>query len=147
MPRTPQLTLSLSPEGLLQTELPGAFATRRKLPLQGDPATVLCTIRTILEALGNDRTEIGQDGAPTEAQVRHWERHCGEGFQAQGDTRCRFCLEEGRFGAPAQHRTIRKPLVYRTTEGVEVRRIAARTSGLGPQVSRVEKKTAEELGL
>lgn len=148
MPRTPQLLLSLSPEGALQTELPGAFGTRRKLVLQGTPETQLSTIRRVLEALAQDKTEIGLDGAPTEAQVRHWERHCGEGFQAQADTRCRFCIEEGRFGAPAQARTVRKPLVYRTSSGVEVRRIPAKQSGLGPQISQAPKgKSAAEVGL
>lgn len=146
MPRVPQLILSLSPEGGLQTELPGAHATRRKLALQGDADTVLRTIKTILEALAQDKTEIGLDGAPTEAQVRHWERHCGEGFQAQGDTKCRFCIAEGRFGAPAQARVVRKPLIYRTPQGVEVRRLPSKASGLGPRVSK-SSKSAVEVGL
>lgn len=138
MPRTPQLILSLGPEGL-QTELPGAFATRRKLVLHGTPEQKLATIERILEALGQDLTEIGLDGAPTEAQVRHWERH-----EIWPDTRCAFCQREGRFGAKPQ-RERRRVVEYKTAEGVEVRRIKARVSGLA--FAGKSDKVAGDLGL
>lgn len=39
MTTTPQVTISLSPDGSLAAELPGPFATRRKVALKGPPNT------------------------------------------------------------------------------------------------------------
>lgn len=140
MPLTPQLLLTISPSGGLVAELPGTMATRRKLELHGTAEVQLATIHRILEGQAQDQTELGLDGAPTEAQVRHWERH-----EIWPDTRCKFCLAEGRFGAPAQVRNTRRELVYKTPAGVEVRRLKAKQSG----ETRVAKasKNAGELGL
>lgn len=134
----PQLILTLSPQGALVVELPGSFATRRKIELR--EADALATLRRILEAQAQDQTEIGLDGAPTTAQVKHWERH-----GTWPDTRCKFCVAEGRFGAPAQFRRSRSELVYKTPGGVEVRRLRPKQSGEKKR-SRASRD-AKELGL
>lgn len=134
--RVPQLLITLTPEGELAVELPGQQATRRQVLLRTSEAGA--TLLRILEAQARNQAEIGQDGAPTAAQVKHWERH---GVWA--DSKCRFCLAEGR--AKPDHagaRQSRKTLVYKDSTGVEVRRIKAGTKG-----HAVTKKTVEELGL
>lgn len=134
---TPQLILTLSPDGGLVAELPGPFATRRRVELRD--ASALDTCKRILHAQLGGQTEIGLDGAPTSAQVKHWERH-----EIWPDTRCAFCVREGRFGAPAQ-RARAKVLVQKRPDGVEVRRVRAGVSGL-KKVSKTSQ-TAKELGL
>lgn len=46
----------------------------------------------ILDAQVQNQTKLGEDGAPTAAQVKHWERH-----ELFSDPLCPFCKAEGRF--------------------------------------------------
>lgn len=115
---TPQLILTLDPEtGALCAELPGQQATRRKVMLRTSEAGE--TLLRILNAQLQDRSEIGLDGAPTQAQVLHWERH-GIWPSAQ----CRFCLAEGR-AKKSPSDTRKAYTVSRGSDGVEVRRLPA----------------------
>lgn len=136
MSRTPQLIISLSPTGGLTVELPGAMATRRKITLRpGDEAQ---TIQRILLAQLQDRNEIGLDGAPTQAQVNHWERH-----QIWPSSSCRFCISEGR--AKGQAKRKRHQFIHETN-GVTVRQVAEGISTLDTK-PRTSPKSAKDLGL
>lgn len=135
--RVPQLTVTLTPDGQLAVELPGHQATRRQIILRANEAGE--TLLRMLEGQARNQAEIGQDGAPTVAQVKHWERH-----SIWASSQCRFCLAEGRAKPDhsAHRRQGKKTLVYKDNTGVEVRRIKAGTKG-----HAVTKKTATELGL
>ena len=119
MTRVPQLILSLNSQGKLVIELPGPMATRRQVEVR--EAELASTALRILRAQQEERVDIGLDGAPTQAQVLHWERH-----ETWPDGRCRFCLAEGRAksttGKP-QRRFVNRG------DGVEVRKVAAGTKG------------------
>lgn len=126
MTKTPQIIVSLSPLGQLQVELPGAFSTRRTIVLTD--AEAVATLKRILHGQLASRSEIGEDGAPTRAQVKHWERH-----EVMSDSSCRFCISEGRVFGTGHRRstTIRK-------DGeVEIRRIQRFDEG-GRKVLRLE---------
>lgn len=130
------VTLAASGGGLV-VELPGQQATRRQVHLT--PANAGETLLRILQAQQQDRSEIGLDGAPTQAQVTHWEKH-----GVWPDPRCRFCLAEGRaHKAPSD---VRKAyLVSRGADGVEVRRLPAGASFRHKTLTA--KRSAEELDL
>lgn len=124
---TPQLSISLSPEGDLLLHLPGAsamgdrrIALREGLTPEGD-SRLAQTLRRILRAQSDRRCEIGTDGAPTERQVRHWERH-----QLFASDQCPFCISEGRTTKAAQSLRHRKTTKLSEYGGVTVRRVAAR---------------------
>ena len=68
----PQVIVTLSPQGHLQAELPGANGSRRRVDLRADSAVK--TLTRILQGQLQSKVEIGLDGAPTQAQVRHWAR-------------------------------------------------------------------------
>lgn len=55
--------------------------------------TTCDVILRILEARVANRSQIGEDGNPTEQQVRHWQKHSG----IFGDPSCPFCISEGKF--------------------------------------------------
>lgn len=112
--RVPQLIISLSPEGKICCELPGSQGTRRKLDIATSAAGE--TLLRILEAQGRGSAEIGLDGAPTQKQVLHWERHA-----TWASASCRFCLAEGR-AQPDHKRVARAPVLSRP-DGVQVRRL------------------------
>lgn len=113
--RAPQLLITLSPQGKLVCELPGQQATRRQIELRTSDAGE--TLLRILEGQAREGIEIGLDGAPTAAQVRHWERHATWPSSA-----CRFCIAEGRAQPDhASHRKQRFLRVERRTDGVEIR--------------------------
>lgn len=113
--RVPQLLITLSPQGKLVCELPGQQATRRQIELRTSDAGE--TLLRILEGQAREGIEIGLDGAPIAAQVRHWERHATWPSQA-----CRFCIAEGRAQPHhASHRKQRFLRVERRTDGVEIR--------------------------
>lgn len=135
--RTPQLLITLTPEGVLAVELPGFQATRRQIILRSAEAGE--TLLRMLEAQARDQAEIGQDGAPTAAQVKHWERH-----SIWKDRHCRFCIAEGTKPEYIRHGNAKrkKALVAKSRDGVEVRRMPAGVKG-----SAVLEKKAEELGL
>lgn len=130
------VSIRLSPQGQLLLALPGQQDTLRDIVVRKDDAGE--TLVRILMALEMDRTEIGLDGAPTQAQVKHWERH-----GVWPDERCRFCLAEGRIRPSVQrHRSTRT--VYKDNTGVEVRIIAA---GKGGKKIQRARQSLEDLDL
>lgn len=135
-PRQPQIIVTLSPSGLLQVELPGANGGRRKIELRSGEGE-----RDLLRMLGaqlHAHYAIGEDGAPTEQQVQHWEQH-----GIWPSAKCPFCKAEGRASNGTSGSRKRQGLVAEYG-GVEVRRIEPKARGNGPQRA---KKSAEELGL
>ncbi len=137
--RHPQILVTLSPEGQLVLELPGSQATRRQLVCRD--SDIAQTLHRMLEAQQADRTEIGLDGSPTQAQVSHWERH-----SIWPQLGCRFCVSEGRTKPDYDKvRVKRKVVVYKTPQGVEVRRIKSGQSGLIAQSQA--RHSPEDLGL
>lgn len=140
----PQIIVSLLPDGQMCVELPGPSASRRKVELR--EGEVEQTLRRILEHQMLGEVEIGLDGAPTGAQVEHWERH-----QEWAKNGCRFCMDEGRYasngGKPSR-------MILKRSDGVEVRRVAPKVSGLPKKAPKAvvvvevrSKRTAEEMGL
>lgn len=129
MAKTPQVLITLSPLGNLQVELPGISPTRRTVILTDREA--VATIKRILYGQLADKAEIGEDGAPTIAQVRHWEKH-----EVFSDSSCRFCIAEGRTfgpGRPKRAHTIRKD------SEVEISRISIkRFDEVGRKLLRLE---------
>lgn len=138
---TPTLRVQLSLDGTLQAVLPGPSATGhpRLVPLSLDHAGT--SLLTILQAQLARNITIGEDGAPTAGQIRHWERH---GVFA--DPRCPWCADEGRT---ASHRSASRtrPVVLYERDGVVVRRVPAKAKGPHqPRVAGATAKSAESLG-
>lgn len=168
----PQIILTLAPGGELKAELPGANGSRRQILLQGPAEEQISALRRILQGQLASSVEIGLDGAPTEAQARHWQRHA----DAWGDPNCKFCLAEGRFdggrnrrrsppvelarnGAGAEQVRVRKARDFRSrfvlvedpdggVLGKPVLREEARAQGLKelPKVQRTSK-SLDEMGI
>src|SRR5215467_7037917 len=70
MSRVVQLTLTMNPEGQIVAEIPFNGGRRHILIDSFE------SIRRILAAqLHRSQSTIGTDGAPTQSQVIHWERH------------------------------------------------------------------------
>lgn len=117
----PQVILTLNPEtGELQVELPGFMATRRKITLRESDAGA--SLKRILAAQAANRAEIGLDGAPTQRQVQHWERHA-----TWPDGKCRFCVAEGRASFAVTRKP--RPVVVATgRDGTVVRQLPAGAS-------------------
>lgn len=140
--RVPQLIVTITPTGHLAVELPGHMATRRQIILNTKEAGE--SLLRMLEAQARDQEEIGLDGAPTQHQVKHWERH-----QIWPDARCRFCIAEGR--AKPDYSLLRKPrhtvVLKDQANGVEVRRLKPGASGLSKKLSEVINKNPEDCGL
>jgi hypothetical protein len=118
----PQVIITLSPQGKLQAELPFNGGRRIVQLGQGSPAQrdegIERTLQRILEAQARSRVECGEDGSPTEQQVRHWERH-----SQWPDERCKFCITEGI----TQTSRKKKTLLHLVGDGsVQVRRIVQR---------------------
>jgi|SRR6267154_3976649 len=132
----PQVLVSLTPTGGLKVELPGVSATRRVVELRSGEEGE--TLRRILEAQLLGDVEIGLDGAPTGAQVRHWERH--QDFPAEG---CRFCMAEGRYLVQSSRSKVR--IIINRSDCV-VRIIPAKAKGkAGPVV--IQAGSAAEIDL
>lgn len=132
----PQLIITLSPsQDGLQAELPGANGARRVVSFSKKDFAGDCL--RILQGLARRAIEIGEDGAPTQAQVKHWERH-----ELFPDPRCPFCRAEDRVGPAKVAKS--KPLEIAIGDGsASVRRV---------KVHQRESKTRltaslEELGL
>lgn len=115
--QVPQVLVTLTPEGGLFIELPAGPGARRKVELrEGEEGA---TLKRILSEQRAGNISIGQDGAPTSAQVHHWEHH----LDGQPSPRCSFCLSEGLIrGTPK--RQLRKQIISKSKD-VEVRRILA----------------------
>lgn len=147
-----QIIITLSAEGKLQAELPGVNGTRRVVPLRGgvEPFTgepiLERTLVRLLEGQQNEQYEIGQDGAPTNQQVTHWEKH-----DVWADARCRFCIAEGRI-KPARPKKEQRSELIAKTAGLEIRRLTevrkkgeAKAKAEGQVI--VSTKSMEDLGL
>jgi hypothetical protein len=102
MANLPQVIVTLAPNGTLIAELPGPNGARRQVPLGPQPGPTL--LRILQNQLSN-RTEIGLDGAPTQAQVKHWERH-----EIWADPTCRFCIAERGLHPRQKPKASRKSL-------------------------------------
>ena len=126
------LRVFLAPSGALACQLPDS----RQFELaEGQEAK---TLLRILQGQLTSRAQLGEDGAPTQAQVRHWERH-GEGQWP--DDRCPFCIAEGRAVPARLHRHASTP-----GRSPKVQKIAQGRSG--QQVAKTATKLSlEELGL
>jgi hypothetical protein len=129
MANLPQVIVTLAPNGCLIAELPGPNGARRKVDLAGDCEA---TLTRILQNQLRNRVEIGLDGAPTNAQVKHWERH---GIWA--DPTCAFCIAEQRTRGGKKPRTDASP---RGDGSVQVRRIGRKdTTKLKAKHKREQK--------
>lgn len=128
MANVPQVIVTLAPNGALIAELPAANGARRQVALMGDCEA---TLSRILQAQLRNQTELGLDGAPTQAQVKHWERH-----SIWADPQCRFCIAE-RGLKPSKKR----PLTIAAGNGeVTVRRISrSDTAKLKAKHERIKK--------
>lgn len=145
----PQLILTLSPQGQLIAELPGANGARRQVKLHGDDETVVASLHRMLAAQLRGRVAIGLDGAPTQAQERHWARHGG----LWGDPTCAFCISEGRFAAPLKRKA--KPrkipigdesVVVRKGTGIGTNKVLVPDPNGGVLPVLVTKREARKLG-
>jgi hypothetical protein len=128
MANLPQVIVTLAPNGTLIAELPGANGARRQVPLGtgvrksfDDPVPLVEeSLTRILQGQLNSRVEIGLDGAPTQAQVKHWERH-----EIWADPTCRFCIAERGLHPRQKPKTaMNKPVVVAKSNGVEVQRLS-----------------------
>lgn len=136
--RTPQVIISLSPDEKLICELPGHMGTRRQIEIRESDAGQ--TLLRILEGQARDGIELGLDGAPTAAQVRHWERHGTWASQ-----QCRFCIAEGRAQPDySPLRAKRVVTLQKRSDGVEIR---VRKIPEGSKGAAAVKKNAGEMGL
>lgn len=136
------LRVSLSTEGELQVLLDGAAESAAPIVLaRGKEGE---TLVRILEARLTAPYQLGEDGQPTEAQVRHWERH-----EVWPDGRCPFCVAEGRISGPAKSRATL--LVISEAGGVTIRRLPEGARGAKPptkpRVQEVAKRPATAMGL
>lgn len=138
---TPQVivTLSLDRSGL-QVELPGANGSRRVVAL--DSRHIFEHLLRLLLAQADRRIEIGLDGAPTQAQARHW-RHLSPDGGGPSDT-CKFCLADGLI---SRGRAPRGNVIAIGDGSATVRRLSPRGKARqGSQQQRI-RQTLEEIGL
>src|SRR5215472_3211214 len=79
MSRVVQLTLTMNPEGSIVAEIPFNGGRRHILIDSFE------SIRRILAAqLHRSQSTIGTDGAPTQSQVTHWEKHLEQADPVNG---------------------------------------------------------------
>lgn len=135
----PSLVVSLSPDGTLVAE---HFTNGGRHSTALKPGEVEASLRRILQAKLRSAVALGEDGQPTQAQVRHWERH-----DIWKDPQCPHCIAEGlkpqrprralqwqEIGSGGQARV-------RTLPPGSAKQLQARQRRQAPQA------TAEELGL
>ncbi len=127
--KVPQVIVTLTHDGLLKIELPGV-ATRRSIPLSGKDTEA--TLQRILTDQLTGHVAIGEDGAPTAQQVKHWEKH-----SVFADERCAFCQNEGRI--TRSKRKLRATIISKS-DGVEIRRLAAKTKAKPAEGGQVHTK-------
>lgn len=85
--------VSLHSDGGLQMGLPGPDNSTRWVVLRDtDSAPATEVLLRVLHALERDEAGIGTDGAPTQAQVRHWQMHA-----TFPSPKCAFCQAEARL--------------------------------------------------
>jgi hypothetical protein len=129
MANLPQVIVTLAPNGTLIAELPGPNGARRQVALGSgfrkdmgrDPVPLVEeSLTRILQGQLASRVEIGLDGAPTQAQVKHWERH-----EIWADPTCRFCIAERGLHPRQKPKAVAdKPVVVSKSNGVEIRRLS-----------------------
>lgn len=100
---TPQILVTLSPQGTLQVELPASNGTRRIVPITAAKAGGI--LLRMLHARLTGQVEIGFDGAPTRQQVEHWEKH--HTFPRES---CRFCISAGKTKGPSR-KSVQRTLI------------------------------------
>lgn len=150
MTGVPQVIVTIDPQGKLVAELPGPSCTRRQVHMRSGEAEE--TLLRILQHQLLSKVEIGLDGAPTQRQVDHWERH-----QIWPNEGCRWCIEEDRIGSGISSR--RRQEFFTVGGDVKVRKLKAKASGL-PKKAKTKKapsvvvvqhgkkpRSADELGL
>ena len=93
----PSVEVRLADDGGLELLLPGPMGRDRAIKLrdryneQGELVlNPLSIIRMVLVGLTEGKRNIGSQGAPTRAQVKHWTVH-----GKTKDSRCPFCRLEG----------------------------------------------------
>lgn len=134
----PQVLLSLLPSGELALELPGPNGLRRKIELGQRPLETI--LRVLREQQAKPAQRIGLDGAPTQTQVLHWERHA-----IWRDPSCSHCASELWASDQRQGRSQRRTQVIKLGDGCEVRRVAP---GVRHELgTRATDKSLDELGL
>lgn len=134
----PHVRISLASSGALQIELPGPNGTARAIGLAYGHEVEI--IQRILCAKRDSRIAIGEDGAPTTTQVRHWTQHYM--FPSH---ECAFCIAEGRATSRSHRRQSQSAAPRSVGDGsVTVRRLPPR--GKHANVART-RTSAEELGL
>lgn len=123
-----KLEIALRKDGVLVLLLPGAEGTQREVPV-GDE---YCGpgARMILQAQAQGEVEIGEDGAPTSAQLKHWEKH-----QDWPQQNCRFCIAEGRAQA------------HRAAGQARFRVVDSRPDGTVIRVKRLTEKGKRDINL
>lgn len=142
----PQVIITLTPAGELQLELPGVNGARRRVELGNNPKYAVETISRILHAQLRSEVALGLDGAPTEHQVCHWQKHA-----IFRDPSCPFCKAElsRARASDARDRKKRARLeIIRLGQGsdqVIVRRIPTKTKG--KLMPKAINASLEEIGL
>jgi hypothetical protein len=114
--------ISHDANGRLCILLAGPKGQDREVTLFGKEETVCDTINRVLKARETGEYEIGEDGEPTEAQVRHWERHT-----IWPDSQCPFCRAERR-GLPTPDPRPRRGEIISDYGGVTIRRVSPGTT-------------------
>jgi len=90
---TTSILVSLHNDGGLQMGLPAIDGGVRWVPLRDTEASPAVDILSrVLHALERDEAGIGTEGAPTQAQVRHWQAHA-----VFPSPKCAFCQAEARL--------------------------------------------------
>lgn len=137
----PQLIITLSPtRDALQLELPGVNGLRRVVPVRTQDLATTCL--RILCAQAERKVQIGLDGAPTQRQVRHWERH-----DLFPDDRCPFCIAEGRTRAGQGRPGWRRTSEHTVGDGsIKVRKLLPKSRKISAS-RQVSDSLADDLGL
>lgn len=91
MPRVPQVTLTLAPDGTIVAEFPTPNGLRRHVPISDGPEGMPAIRRILSAQLGNRPTHIGTDAKPTVAQAKHWQEHLARNRK---DEYCPWCIAQ-----------------------------------------------------
>lgn len=104
---TPQALVYLAPDGSIKTELRGPNGSRRSVVIED-----LDSLRRILsEQIYRYDPLIGEDGAPTQAQIVHWEEHSKRSIKTMLYSTCPFCRDYARaaqYDESLVHRVAKK---------------------------------------
>jgi len=127
--------VSLTTDGNLQMGLPGPDGGIRWVPLRDTEASPAIDIITrVLNGLARAEAGIGEAGAPTQAQVRHWQMHA-----TFPSPKCAFCQHEAR-------QRLRDLAQFVADDGsTPVTRVGPKAKAKHKQLT--SNQTAEDLGL